>query len=128
MANAVRVLGLRDLHRAFGAADKAVQRDMKDALLEAAAPVRSDAQRLASGFAGAGRPWSGMRIGATGSAIVYVAPVERGVGRGGPRSRPKFGTKLMDQAMQPALDHNAGAVERRVEKLLDEVANVWERT
>ena len=65
---------------------------------------------------------------ATGTAIVYVAPIERGVGRGGPRSRPKFGTKLMDQAMQPALDHNQEQVARRVERLLDEVANVWERT
>jgi len=128
MANAVRVLGLRDLQRAFGAADKAVQRDMKDALLEAAAPVRSDAQRLASGFAGAGRPWSGMRIGATGRAIVYVAPVERGLGTNRNRHRPRFGTKLMDEAMQPALDRNQEQVARRVEKLLDEVADVWERT
>jgi hypothetical protein len=30
--------------------------------------------------------------------------------------------------MQPALDRNVHNVERRVEHLLDEVANVWERT
>ena len=132
MADAVRVLGLAELERAFGRADRAVRADMRDALAEAAAPVRSDAQRLAGqniSRLGAGRPWSRMRIGVS-RTVAYVAPVERGIkGRGGQRlRRPKFGTRLMNEAMQPALDMNAAQVERRVEKLIDEVANVWERT
>jgi hypothetical protein len=34
----------------------------------------------------------------------------------------------MDRAMQPALEQNKAEVERRLDGLIDEVANVWERT
>lgn len=132
VAEAVRVLGLRDLQRAFALADKTVKDDMRDALMEAAAPVRADAQTLAGSMirnVGVGDPWARMRIGASGSTV-WVAPVERGVkGRANQRKRrPNLAPLLMDRAMQPALDHNVHKVERRVEHLLDEVANVWERT
>lgn len=125
---AVRVEGLSGLLRAFSAADKTLRDDLKDALQEAAAPVRQAAQSKAFAL-GAGSDWSRMRIGAY-TSIVYVAPVERGVkGRGNQRKRrPKFGTRLMDRAMQPALDENVASVERRLDGLIDEVANVWERT
>lgn len=124
-SGAVHVEGLGGLLRAFGAADKAVRDDMKHALEEAAAPVRSAAQAKAMALP-AGRDWSRMRVGAY-TSIVYVAPVERGL-RKGTRKRPKFGTRLMDRAMQPALEENRSIVERRLEGLVDEVANVWERT
>lgn len=128
---AVRVLGLRDLERAFDAADRTVRNDMRDALAEAAAPVRSDAQTLAGTEIrrlSAGSPWTRMRIG-VGRTVAYVAPVERGVkGRGGQRRRrPNLANLLMDRAMEPALQRNQEQVARRVEKLIDEVANVWER-
>jgi hypothetical protein len=69
-----------------------------------------------------------MRIG-IGRSIVYVAPIERGAkSRGDERKRrPKFGTKLMDEAMEPALERNRAVVETRLDRMLDEVANVWER-
>lgn len=125
---AVRIEGLNGLLRAFAAADKTVRDDLKDALEEAAAPVRQAAQSKAFAL-GSGSDWSRMRIGAY-TSVVYVAPVERGVkGRGNQRKRrPKFGTRLMDRAMEPALAENIGAVERRLDNLLDDVANVWERT
>jgi hypothetical protein len=125
---AVRVEGLSGLLRAFAAADKTLRDDLKDALQEAAAPVRRAAQSKAVSL-GAGTDWSRMRVGAY-SSVVYVAPVERGVqGRGNQRKRrPKFGTRLMDRAMQPALEQNKAEVERRLDGLIDEVANVWERT
>lgn len=131
MANAVSVTGLRELERAFRNADRALAGDLKDALQEAAAPVRSDAQALASSSISnlkPGDPWAGMRIG-TGRSIVYVAPVERGAkSRGDERKRrPKFGTKLLTEAMEPALERNRARVETRLDKMLDEVANVWER-
>ena len=44
---AIHVDGLDGLLRAFGAADKTLRDDMKDALQEAAAPVRSAAQAKA---------------------------------------------------------------------------------
>jgi hypothetical protein len=130
MADAVRVVGLRQLERAFRAADRAVASDLKDALEEAAQPVRRDAQSLASSQitnVSPGDPWAGMRIGSSRS-IVYVAPIERSRGRGdSPRRRPKFGTKLMTEAMEPALERNRENVERRLDRMLDEVADVWER-
>lgn len=131
MADAVAVTGLRELERAFRRTDRALAGDLKDALEEAAAPVRSDAQALAASeisHVRPGDPWAGMRIG-TGRSIVYVAPIERGAkSRGDERKRrPKFGTKLMTDAMEPALERNRGKVETRLDKMLDELANVWER-
>ena len=79
----IKVDGLDSLRRAFLVADKEVAADMKDALQEAAAPVRADAQTLATAtIRRIGVPWSRMRVGST-RTIVYVAPVERGSkGRG----------------------------------------------
>ena len=100
------------MQRAFRRADKALDGDLKDALTEAAAPVRSDAQRLAASEirnVNPGDPWAGMRIG-IGRSIVYVAPVERGVkSRGDERKRRRnMGNLLMGGAMEPALEQNRG--------------------
>lgn len=132
MADAVRVLGLRELERAFARADREVRNDMRDALAEAAAPVRSDAQALAASRIRnlkAGDPWTSMRIGVS-RTVAYVAPVQKGLqSRGGQRRRrPNLADLLMGRAMEPALTQNREVVERRVERLIDEVANVWERT
>jgi len=130
MADAVRVLGLRDLERAFAKADRRLVGDLKDALEEAAAPVRRDAQTLAGTTIRnlhAGDDWSRMRTGVSRS-VAYVAPVERGVkGRANQRRRRNLADLLMGRAMQPALERNQRAVERRFELLLDEVVDVWER-
>lgn len=131
MANVIRVTGLRELDRAFGKANRELSNDLKDALAEAAAPVRSDAQILAAANirnVGQGDPWSRMRIGVR-SWVAYVAPLERGVkGRGNARRRrPRFGDLLLGRAMEPALERNVGNVERRFEGLIDEVCDVWER-
>jgi hypothetical protein len=132
MASGVRVLGLRDLERAFARADREVRNDMRDALAEAAAPVRSDAQSLAASQVRnlrPGDPWAAMRVGVS-RTVAYVAPVERGIkGRGGQRRRrPNLANLLMGRAMEPALEQNREKVARRVEHLIDEVATVWERT
>jgi hypothetical protein len=131
MANVIRVTGLRELDRAFGKANRALSNDLKDALAEAAAPVRSDAQILAAASirnVGQGDPWSRMLVGVR-SWVAYVAPVERGVkGRGNARRRrPRFGDLLLGRAMEPALERNIGNVERRFEGLIDEVCDAWER-
>jgi hypothetical protein len=126
----VRVEGLDDLKRAFRAYDRALANDLDDALEEAAAPVRRDAQSLALGsITRITRPWAAMRIG-TYRSVVYVAPVERGVqGRGNQRKRRrKFANLLMDRAMEPALQRNEAQVIRRVDDQLDEFARLWERT
>ena len=132
MPDAVRALGLRELERAFARADREVRNDMRDALAEAAAPVRSDAQSLAG--AGvirnlrSGDDWTRMRVG-VGRSIAYMVPVERGVkGRGNRRfRRPAFGQMLVGRAMEPALERNVRKVELRFLELLDDVCRVWDR-
>src|SRR5688572_6171897 len=108
MAETIQVVGLRELDRAFRAADRALQPDFRDALEEGAAPVRSAAQTLAaSGIRNVspGDPWSRMRIGRMQGTVVYVAPMERGAkGRGNQRlRRPRFADLLENRALKPAL-------------------------
>jgi len=122
---------LGELIVAFGLADKELRNDLRDALAESAAPVRSDAQSLAGSGAirnlHGGDPWTGMRIGVL-SAVAYVAPVERGAkGRGNARRRrPTFADLLLGRAMEPALERNTANVERRFEEMLDDVFRVWQ--
>lgn len=128
---AVHVVGLNGMLRAFAEADKTLRDDLKDALQEAAQPVRGAAQQLAGTrirHMGVGRPWARMRVGQSGS-IVYVAPVERGVkGRGGQRlRRPNLADLMMDRAMEPALEGHQEQVIQRLDKLIDEVIDVWTR-
>jgi hypothetical protein len=110
---AVHVRGLRDLERAFGAADRAVQRDLKDALEEAAAPVRSAAQLLAvRELRNIRDPWVRTRVGSARS-VAYVVPVERGT-RQRQLQRPEFKDFLLDRAYVPALQANRDRVARQV--------------
>lgn len=126
---AVRVNGLDGLIRAFNAADKDVKTDLIDTLRSAAGPVAADARTMAGSripkMGGASRPWAQMRVG--GSKVIWVAPVERGRSSKR-RSRRNLANLMMDRALQPALDQNIGRVEKAVEELLDDIANVWERT
>ena len=122
----VRVDGLAELNRAFRKADKALVGDLKDALEEAAQPVRRDAQSLAvSHIRRIGPDWSRMRIG-TIRGVVYVAPVERGT-RNPRLARKKLAPRMLTLAMEPALARNEGLIIRRVDEALDDVAKVWER-
>lgn len=134
-STAIRVEGLNGLVDAFAAADRHVRDDLRDALQEAAAPVRSEAQMLAGTriphMGGTHRPWARMRIGIAGRSVVYVAPVERGTKSRGAktvRGRPNLARLLLDRAMEPALADNTAKVEHRLDLLLDEVVTVWERT
>lgn len=131
MANAIKVDGLRDLERAFTAADKALRTDLHDALAEAAAPVRTDAQRLAGTITNMTTnretDWTRMRIGVR-SSVVFVAPVERGSkARGDSRKRRRKFKDVLGPRMDNALDLNRGRVERRLDQMLGEVKAVWER-
>lgn len=128
-AEALRIEGYRELLRAFARADKTLNRELRDALREAADPVRADAESLASSeIRNIGERWSRMRVGVT-TRAVYVAPRERGVGTraNAPRRRPNLAGLLMDEAMQPALDANQDGVVRQVEHVLDTVGRDWER-
>lgn len=126
----IRVRGLRDLSRAFAAADKRLKNDLRDRLKRAAEPVRADAEASASSEirnVQTGDSWSRMRVGVT-TRLVYVAPRERGIrARGSVRRRPNLAGLLMDRAMEPALERNETKIVRELEELLDDVGRDWER-
>jgi len=124
----IAVRGLRDLTRAFAAADKTLQRELRGRLKDAAEPVRVDAQASAVREIRNLRsndPWTRMRVGVT-QRLVYVAPRERGA-RSRLGRRPKFGDLLMSRAMEPALERNRDQVLRELDDMLGEVGRAWER-
>ena len=133
MADAIRVDGLAELQRAFTAADRALREDLRDALQEAAAPVRRDAQTLAGTTishmtTNRATDWSRMRIGMAGGSVVYVAPVERGGrARANQRLRRRRFKGILGSRMDMALERNRAAVLRRMDGLLDDVIKVWDR-
>ena len=98
--------------------------------MEIARPVQLEAQRLAvteiSGLRrtnaqGTGQ-WALMRIGVN-QRVVYVAPQKRSRRS----TRPRFGTLLMNKAMQPALESQRHRLEAGIERALDRVADHFNR-
>ena len=125
----IAVRGLRELTRTFNNAPADVKRAYKDELRTVAEPVRMDAEQLAvSTIRKVGPDWSKMKTGVT-TRLVYVAPKQRGAGGRGPspRRRPKFGTLLMDRAMQPALDRRRPGIEQDFDQMLDRLVVKWDR-
>lgn len=123
----LRLEGFRELSRAFALADRAERKLFRDSLREVAEPVRADAETLAvSRIARIGVTWSRMRVGVTRTSV-YVAPKPRGTrGRGG-KNRPNLADLLMERAMSPALDAHQDEIEARTDRMLGDVARLWER-
>ena len=123
---AVAVRGLRELNRTFKHAPKDVRREIRDEYRTVAEPVRSTAEILAvSSIRRVGLNWSRMRTGIT-TTLVYVAPRQRGVKGRGRGRRPKFGTLLMDRAMQPALERNEHRIEADFDRMLGRLVHDWD--
>lgn len=130
---AVRIEGLRELERAFKLYGRGLEKGVREALEAAAEPVRSDAQTLALAeiprisLPSTTVPWHRMRVGVT-RRTAYVAPEMRGdKSRRGSRRRPNFATKLLTEAMEPALARNIKNVEREIGDALDDLGRMWAR-
>lgn len=124
---AVRIEGLRELNLAFKLYGRGLEKGVREALLTAAEVVRPEAQSLARSSIKVSRvDWSAMRVG-TSRHTSYVAPVQRGRNRNPNRFRPKLKAKLLDEAMEPALDQNTSRVEREFGDALDDLARMWSR-
>lgn len=128
MASGVEVHGLRNLNRALRVASKDVRAGFRAEYRHVAEPVRQDAEVLArSSIRNLGVPWSQMRIGITQRAV-YVVPKQRGVkGRGRQQRRRENLARLLYPPMQKALDRNAAEVERRFNRMLEGVADKFNR-
>ena len=122
----VEVRGFHQLQAALAKADKQTRLGVRAGLRQVAKPVQDGAEQLArSEIRKVGPRWSKMRVGIT-RDLVYVAPRQRGVKNRNPtdpRRRPKFGTLLMEKAMEPALEAHAGEIEGRFEEMLDRIAD-----
>lgn len=125
----VSVPGLAKLQNAFLLADRTLGRELDAGLKRAARPVKIEAERLAvAEIPRIGPLWWRMRVGVL-PGSVYVAPLQRSVrSRVQPNlKRPKFATKLMEEAMKPALQRQADNVENIVDDVLDKVDGEWAR-
>lgn len=128
MPGTIRVQGLHELQAALAKADRQTRLGVRGALRQVAEPVQRGAEELArANISRIGRKWSKMRVGVT-QNLVYVAPRQRGHRGGrGPASRYRsdqlFADRLMDRAMQPALDRYASGIEARFEGFLDRIAD-----
>jgi hypothetical protein len=109
------VRGIETLHRAFSLAGTRTRKDLPRLLALRAEPVRAQAEVNAR-VIGAGPSWSLMRKGAT-RTMVYIAPVERGT-RIATRKRPNFAPRLLNLAMEPALQSHRAEVEQGVDELI----------
>lgn len=128
MPGTIAVQGLRDLQRAFKAADAATALELRKTLRDIGEPIRLDAERLAvERIPRIGVPWSQMRVGVT-TNLVYVTSKQRGrKSRTNPRlRRPNLADLLLGRSMEPALAENTHGTEVRFNRLLDTVARVWE--
>lgn len=115
-AETLIIRGMPELKRALKDVGDTFGRELNKSLRLLAEPVRVSAEEKAIEKIGHMTPeWAAMRTGVT-SRAVYVAPKAR---RHGGSPRPNLAGLLMDQAMQPALDEHAPAIERGVEELID---------
>lgn len=128
--NAVRIDGLRELERAFKLYGRGMEKGVREALEAGAEVVRPAVEALAvQTIKRSEVDWTRMRVGVV-SRVGYVAPVQRGNRSRRPSSRsrgPKFKARMLERAMEPALDHNIGRVEREFEDALNDLARAWSR-
>jgi hypothetical protein len=125
---AVRIEGLAQLRTAFRVAGTEMSKDLDAALRSSAEPVKFDAQGFAASALKPGKTvvWSSMRVGIT-RHTVYVAPVQKGTRGRNRRSRPKLFDRLMDRALNPALEANTAKVEQEVKDAIRDMGRAWER-
>lgn len=127
----VAVSGLRELSLAFAKAGRETNKELRTGMKEVAEPVRLAAERLTVSEIrnmGEGAAWSKMRTGVTRTSV-YVAPVKRGL-KGSPtdpRRRPNLATLILDRAFEPALARNEAEIVRGIERLMDKVADNFNR-
>lgn len=101
-----------------------MSRDLNEAMKSAAEPVRQDSESLARvAIKRSGIDWTSMRVGIA-KHSVYVAPVRR---RGSGSGRPNLKTKLLDEAMAPALVRNSDRVAREFQDAVKDMGRAWAR-
>jgi hypothetical protein len=125
------VYGLREISAAYAKLERDTRAGMRKTLSDAAEPVQRSAEQLAQArISRIGNRWWKMRVGVT-RTLVYVAPREKGIRgrkddprhRGSDTGPPSFPGRLMDDAMEPALERNEAKVEQLIGRFLDHVVD-----
>lgn len=128
--NAVRIEGLRELERAFRLYDVGLAKGLREVLEASAEVVRPDVESLAvQTIKQSPVDWTRMRVGVL-RRVAYVAPVQRGNRSRRPSNRArgaKFKTRMLERAMEPALEQNIQRVEQEFEDALRDLARMWSR-
>jgi hypothetical protein len=115
----VKVKGLREFMRATAKADKETKKVVREKLKEAADIVRVEASSRFRPISA--RSAAGYRT----RARIGGAFVEQSL-RKTNRKHPTYGALQMRRALEPALEAKSDEVERRLEKGIDELADIME--
>lgn len=121
MAQTVQVKGIRELVRACDAADKETKKLVRGRLREVAEPVLTDARSKLSRYDARSASRLGISVRRVGTVAVEQR-LRRTTG-----AHPQFGALQMAEVLIPALDENADEIEKRFEKALDHIGDVFER-
>ena len=115
----LRVKGLREFMRATNKAEKETKTAVHWKLREAAEVVREEGKRRFERYSV--RSASGFRIRSRVGSVFVEQSLRKVSGR-----HPEWGRLQMQVALEPALDAKSAEVERRLEKAMDELADIIE--
>lgn len=112
MAGAVRVKGLKELHRDFRKMSKELSKDLDKELKKAAEPVREEAASRFQAYSPSSA--SGFRVRTKGFGRVFVEQRKRRT----TGKRPDYGSLQMRRALLPALGSKQDDVVKAVDRML----------
>ena len=112
----VKVKGLRELRREFKRVSKDADKEVRDGLKQAAAPVREEAANLFERYDA--RSAAGYRVSVRGRVVTVQQSRRRTTGQ-----HPEFGALQMRRALIPALQRREDEVVEGVERVLDQLAD-----
>lgn len=126
---AVEVEGLRELRRDLGRIDKTLSKGVAAGIKDAASIVAQEAQSLAP-VGRTGRLKASIRPRVSGARGFVVANAKKKSpkypsGYNYPR-RIEFDKGGRQAFLRPALDNNREEVVKRLEQLLDDIADIWD--
>lgn len=116
----LRVRGYREFIRATNQAGPAARRAVREALREAAGPVREDAARRFAKYDE--RSAAHFRVGVTQRGVFVEQGLRKTTGL-----RPDYGALQMRKALLPALVSREAETERAVEHAIDRIADHFDQ-
>lgn len=116
---AVQVRNLAVVQRALALTEAGMRRELKGELKSIGEPIRRDAEAFAlAAIPTIGPKWQRMRVGLT-LKSVYVVPASKG--RGGKSKRPNLGARLLEEALERALEVNQHRIADDVDAALGRI-------